>query len=149
MKIIEEHERCSHLTSDINSWLRQLLVVYYYFSVIPIDLGLMTLIFERNLIYRLPIIFVAMVILVNLFYVNYFLILVGREAHSCYPLLNSLVVTKSLNIMLKLKTMTLLEKLGGPLIGFYCLDLFPFDNYNFYLFIVNCVSNFMLFINLI
>ena len=74
---------------------------------------------------------------------------VGTLAHSCYPKLNSLIVRNNLNLHTKMKTSSLIERLCGPLIGIYCLDLFPVTNFEFYLFVVNCAKNLVLLIDLI
>ena len=96
----------------------------------------------------MPCLILVFVGILNVFAVNYFLCSVGREAHKSYPFIKSILTRKRLRLMTKLKVISLFERLSGPLIGFYCYDLFPFTNYEFYLFCVNCVSNFILFMGL-
>jgi len=45
---------------------------------------------------------------------------------------------------LKLNVLTLIERLAGPTIGIYCLDLFPFTNYQFSQYIAAASSLYIL-----
>ena len=59
-----------------------------------------------------------------------FYTLIASSAKSMYPELNSLIARIKINTSLKLKTLPLIEKLSGPEIVLYCLDLFPYANYH-------------------
>ena len=137
------------MTLTINAWSKNILFVFYYLMVPIVDLDIIIIIIEENILLRLITLIIVFVVISNLLVVNYFLCLVGREAHKSYPFINSVLTRKRLRLMTKLKVISLLERLSGPLIGFYCYDLFPFTNYEFYLFCVNCVSNFILFMGLL
>ena len=137
------------MTMNINAWLSHLLLAYYYMIVPVISLSIMYILMERNLFFRLIIIILVFVVLINLFYVNYLLSYVGRAAHNGYPFINSIIVRKQIGSMTKLKVISLAERLSGPVIGIYCYDLFPFTNYEFYVFCVNCVLNFILLMGLL
>ena len=54
-------------------------------------------------------------------------------------------LNRSLTFRHRMRIMAFIERLCGPDIGFYCLDLFPMNNYEFYLLITNCVKNYILF----
>ena len=146
---LREHNECCRMTLAINAWLRNILFVFYYLIVPIIDLAIMNLIIEKNILIRLNNIILIIVGVLNIFVVNYFLCSVGRVAHKSYPFIISMLSRKRLRLITKLKVISLAERLSGPLIGFYCYDLFPFTNYEFYLFCVNCVSNFILFMGLL
>ena len=145
---LREHDECCRMTLTINAWMRNFLFVFYYLIVPIIDLAIMYLLFEKNILIRLMNIILIYVGAFNMFVVNYWLCSVGREAHKSYPFIRSILSRKRLGLMTKLKVISLAERLSGPLIGFYCYDLFPFTNYEFHLFCVNCVSNFTLFMGL-
>jgi hypothetical protein len=70
---------------------------------------------------------------------------IPKSAIKPYVKLNSLIARKRINLQIKLKIVDLNERLSGPIIGIYCFELFPFTNYEFYLFAANCVMNFILF----
>ena len=145
---LREHDECCRMTLSMNAWVKNYLFVFYYLIVPIVDLAIMYLLNETNILFRLIILIFVFVGAFNVFVVNYLLCSVGREAHKSFPLIKSILTTKRIGLMTKLKVISLSERLSGPLIGFYCNDLFPFTNYEFYLFCVNCVSNFILFMGL-
>lgn len=73
----------------------------------------------------------------------------GVEAHKPYNLLNSLFARNTnLRMKTKLKVSGLIEKLAGPTIGIYCLDLFavtPWVSFEYYFMVM---SYFILFLDL-
>jgi hypothetical protein len=88
------------------------------------------------------------------------------HAHKPYNYLNRLMAKKSIMMIktmkrsigsnrmkitnemrdfkLKFNVLTLIERLAGPTIGIYCLDLFPFTNYEFYQYVVAASSLYFL-----
>ena len=148
MKIIKEHDHCCKLTMDLNSWYKYLVLIYYYLIVPTIDFMLVYLIKEKNPLFRFPSLVVILVIVSNIFIVHFFLTSISRSAHSSYVHINSLIATYNFSRKVKFKSLNLIERLSGPVIGVYCYDFFPFTNFEFYMFINNCVLNFILFIGL-
>jgi hypothetical protein len=49
----------------------------------------------------------------------------------------------------RLKISAFIEKLCGPVIGYYCYDLFAFTNYEFYAFVAFVFFNYILLNGLI
>ena len=145
---LQEFDKSCRITNEINTWFRFIVLDYYYLIVPAIDLSLVYLFNETNQVYRLTVWFFLNLFIVQVFYLNYFLSEISRSAHSCYVNLNSLIAKYRFNRNLKLKVLNLIERLSGPVIGIYCYDLFPFTNYEFYLFVMNCVLNFILFMQL-
>jgi len=82
-----------------------------------------------------------------IFWINHCLSSIAEKSHSIYKPLNSRVVRNVLNLKLKLKIFSTIERISGPVIGLYCYELFPFTNYMFYLFVKNCVLFFILVMN--
>ena len=147
-KKLFEHNDCCKLTDDLNKNERVFWFIYYYLIVPIIDLAVIVVMNENNVSFRYGLVFVVYITILNLFTLNYILAIVSRESYLLHKLLNSLIANKSLNLKLKYKTLSLIERLSGPEIGFYCLDLFPLNNYEFYIFCVNCISNFFLILDL-
>ena len=88
-------------------------------------------------------IFVAIVLSV-VFCLNLFNALITKTAQK--PRLHQYrYLNRRLTFRYRMRIMAFIERLCGPDIGFYCLDLFPMNNYEFYLYITNCVENYMLF----
>ena len=121
----------------------------YYYTILPtLALGILVITHENSLLYKTILVLVVSIGIINILIFNYLLSSVGIAAHDCQPLLYSLIARNPLPLRMKFKTLSLIERLSGPLIGFYCYELFAFNNYEFYLFVVNCVSFFILFSNL-
>src|SRR5690349_3098833 len=85
---IMEHDKCCQITMEINSWLKDILFIYYYLIVPFIDLAVLYILWEPSLTYRFTIAFLVVIITINLFIVNHRLCVIGSEAHKCYKTLN-------------------------------------------------------------
>jgi len=138
-----------NLTTDkINESFKIMAFIYYYLSVPALDLCIIVAILENEFLFLCISALLATIGFIILFCVNYSFSSISREAHLLYKPLNSIFVRKSLNLQLKLKINAAIERLSGPVIGIYCYDLFPFTNYEFFLFVINCVSIFFLILNI-
>jgi len=147
--ILHEHNRCCVMVHRMNINMRFICCVFYYISVPAIDLLIMlSIVKEVDIFNRILASIIAIIGVFVLFLFNYSMSLVSKAAHRPYNKLNSIIVRKPTLRRLNLKVVGLIEKLSGPVIGIYCLDLFPFTNYEFYLYISNCITNFILLINL-
>ena len=145
LRKLEEHDRCCQYTIvEINSWLSQLIFIYYMLSIPLFDMAFAFICFEDRLWLRLLVFGLILLIGGNMIFVNHLLTRIGTKAHQSYKFLNSLMATKKLSLRVRMKCLNLIERSSGPLIGIYCLDLFPFTNYECYVFIVNLFSNFFL-----
>ena len=76
-----------------------------------------------------------------------------KAAHSPYKRINSFIVKQSqskiIEIRQNIKLLNFIERLGGPDIAVYCLNLFPLNYYQFYLLIAAVSYNFFLDIDLL
>ena len=103
--------------------------------------------------------FTAIALTIFLFLFSLNTAMLWHAAHSPYKRVNSFVVQQSLDksnafariieIRRNIKLLNFLERLGGPDIAVYCLDLFPLNYYEFYLLIATISSNFFLCIDLL
>jgi hypothetical protein len=75
----------------------------------------------------------------------------SNSAHASSLVINNLMAENRIKISFreKQKIVSFLDKLSGPPIAVYCLDLFPLNNREFYIFIGAIFSNYFLFIKLI
>lgn len=101
-----------------------------------------------HIINRFLSIIVALAVTSFLLILNSTMSLIPNAAHQPYGKLNSLIAKKRIRLNHKLKVCALIERLSGPVIGLYCYELFPFTNYEFYLYVANCVKIFILFVGL-
>jgi len=144
-----EHDRCCVMIYRMNGNLRFLTWIFYYLSIPAIDLLVILSIHKEIDITNRSLVGITVIIGVfALSILNYSMASVSVAAHRPYNKLYSIIVRKSITRALKLKVMGLIEKLSGPVIGIYCLDVFPFTNYEFYIYITNCILNFILIIGL-
>ena len=67
-------------------------------------------------------------------------------AHKSYKLMFRVLSSRKMNFSIreKLKIMQFIEKLSGPDIGFYCLDFFPMNGYEFGKYLYVCGANYIL-----
>ncbi len=144
--IIYKHNVCSKITSQINEYTNFLTFIYYYFSIPLANLIVLMVVsdqidsnFRMFLIYSL--IIYAMVLICPFCCLSS----VQSAAHNPHDKLFSIMARKDIELKLKFKVLGLIEKLSGPVIGVYCFRLFPFTNYEMFLFSVICVKNFILF----
>ncbi len=122
--------------------IKILAFIYYYMSVPGLDFLLITVSKQnvnQNIIFSLKILLCIACFV--LFCLSYSMSMIPTAAVRPYQRLNSIITKKCVDIKLKLKVIELIEKLSGPVIGFYC--------YEFYLYVTNCVKNFILFTNLL
>jgi len=147
--IINDHNSCCVILDRINRKLKFISVMLYYSAISSIDLVIILSLQEEVGTFNRILAFTATVLGALLLLIfTYSISLVPREAHRSYNKLCSLMVRRPTEVVLKLKVLGLIEKLSGPNIGFYCSDLFPFTNYEFYLFVANCAKNFILYMGL-
>jgi hypothetical protein len=144
-KILVDHNKCCLIINKINENIKYLGFTYYYLSVPLIDLLIIATILDTNRIIRILAIFSTVIIVLLLICLNISMASIPKSAMKPYVQLNSLIARKRINLQMKLKIVDLIERLSGPVIGIYCFELFPFTNYEFYLFAANCVKNFILF----
>ncbi len=147
--IIYKHYICSKITSQINRYINYVTFIYYYLSIPLANLIVLMIVSKQiELNFRMFLISAFMVYALVLTVPFYCLSSIQSAAHNPRDILFSIMARKGIELKLKFKVLGLIEKLSGPVIGIYCFNLFPFTNYEMYLFYVNCVKNFMLFITL-
>jgi hypothetical protein len=144
-KILVDHNNCCLIINKINENVKYLTFSYYYLAVPLIDLLVISMILDTNRINRILIILLSIIIVLLLICPNISMSSIPKSAMKPYVKLNFLIARKRINMKMKLKIVDLIERLSGPVIGIYCFELFPFTNYEFYLFSINCVMTFILF----
>ena len=86
---------------------------------------------------------ISMMIVMTLLSAN-----VIHSAHKSYPLLYTFLIENKLNLRDSLTIQSFIECLSGPDIGFYCLNMFPMNSYEFYEFVSISVSNYFLIMSI-
>jgi len=148
--VLRDHNNCCGIIDLFNKNAKILNIIFYYCSVTFTDIILILALLDRtNTIARAITIYVTICTIFVITLPNYSMSMIPREVNSFYPKLNSLIVRSRLQLRMKLKVCSLIEKISGPVIGLYCFDFFPFTNYEFYIFSVNCTMSFILFMGLL
>jgi hypothetical protein len=149
-KLIAEHNTAVKICVDFNQILNKM-IFFIYYLLSPIDMLVARIILSDETLFIARI--GGSIIVVFGFSIIFLLTCLFSQiktvAHRPYHLLHSLMCSKTLSVSQRIKIMTYIERLCGPDIGFYCYDLFPMNNYEFYLYITNCVKNYILFDDLL
>ena len=129
----------------MNEFFSVILFILYYLAT-PSILITLYIVLEKDTswAFRLGSITYAFTILVSIFAMN---LLSSRISHSARKPMKHLfryLTDNRLSSKQRLKTMSLIELLSGPDIGFYCLDLFPLNSFEFHLFVVNSIKLYIL-----
>jgi hypothetical protein len=111
---IHEHNNCAKLVETLNTKLRITYCLVFFHLFLVI------------------------------FIFNYILTSVSTAAHEPKSYLYELLVRNKCNLQHKLKITALTEKFDGPVIGFYCYDLFLFTTYEFYEYLAFASSSYFL-----
>ena len=149
MRTIVEHNAITRTTHTLNQFFSKIVFIVY-FTAIPSYLLMIYSVQNResNPWFKYCSLFCYIIL--------YFLILAGssllamlsKSAHKCYPLLYSILMTRSLTYRQRLRIESMISRLSGPVIGFYCLDLFAVNSYEFSQLILISVANYLFIIGL-
>jgi hypothetical protein len=152
--------------------LRWILFEVYYAGSLIIDLSILQAFYYDNiLIIRIFFMIITCFVTFIFFLLAFMSALIKSTAHSPYKLLNSIIAESSfleiknsqkiekervcvrdeskITTETNMKMNNLIERLAQTEITVWCLDLFPLNFYELYLFVAAVASNLFLFIGLI
>ena len=84
-----------------------------------------------------------------IFFGNYQVIYVSKEAHNPIQLVSQYLIKWRPHLNSKLKIIGFIEKLSESQIGFTCYEFYQINSYNYYLLIVGWISNYILVLGFI
>jgi hypothetical protein len=176
MEAMSEHNEICVINEKNNKLTRWILFEIYYAASVIIDLAILQAFYYTNqqMIRNLFMAITCFACFLS-FLLAFMAALVKSAAHSPYKTLNSIIAKsngmklekrrKTNNEILQqeetpleitrvsletiMKMNNLIERLAQTQITIWCLDLFPLNFYEFYLFVAAVASNLFLFINLI
>jgi hypothetical protein len=148
---IHKHDYYSKLTLDWNKHFKYILFIIYFLKTPLLNIVLYLTVSEVNTYLRLFWGFIAFNFTYTAFIANYICSSVSSSAHDFTSDLYAFLSNKRIIIPVqhRLKISGFIEKLCGPVIGYYCYDLFPFTNYEFYEYVSIVLSNYSLMNDLI
>ena len=144
---ITKHDFVSQQTVRLNHLFKYILFILHYVSTPSANILMyLTHSEESNMWVRFWAIFAFILIAGIIFSINLFCALFSKPAHSSLRLLYSFMVRNNVSTRDRFKLMNFIEKLSGPDIGFYCLNLFAMNNYQFFQYVMHCTSYYILFL---
>jgi hypothetical protein len=151
MDLIHRHNHYSKLTFEYNKLFKYTLAAIYFLFTPIVNILVYMTIFEVNYFLRIFYVFLAIVSSILAIILNYISSSLSSSAHDFTSDLYSLLFDTKIIILLqhRLKICAFIEKLCGPVIGYYCYDLFAFTNYEFYAFVSFVFFNYILLNGLI
>jgi hypothetical protein len=130
---IERHNFHSQLIPKFNRYFKFNIFITYFCAALGLNLLLsLALNIKLNPLLRIVYYSNFFQISVAVYIFNYIAAAVSHSAHRLTPILYAFLATNKTSTKQKLEISALIEKLSGPKIGFYCLDFFPFTNFELY-----------------
>ena len=149
MRAIAEHNSAVKYCQDLNHLYKYLIFILYYMCSPAFMLCIYYILLKDTSFVGVLIGSCIMIVgYSSVFGVTLFSSQITTAAHKPRKVLYRKIAQKSLPLQQKLKISSFIEKLCGPDIGFNCLDFFPMNYFEFYLYITNCIPNCILFTDL-
>jgi hypothetical protein len=151
MNVIRKHDHYSKLTFRCNKFFKYVLAIVYFIFPPLINVIIYYSLYEVNPYLRTFYVLLGMSYSSTIFNTNYVSSSLSSSAHDFTSDSYSFLFNKRIIIPIphRLKVIAFIEKLCGPVIGYYCLDLFPFTNYEFFQFVSFIFCNYFLLNDLI
>jgi len=141
---IHEHNYYSDLIHKLSGVFNKALAIIYFFETPPFNIIFHLVISNGvNTYMRIVYSISAVTVLIVLFALSSVSSL-STAAHSPTSSLNSFLARNKCSIKRKLKISGFLEKLSGPVIGFYCYNFFALTSFAFFEYIVFNVKDYIL-----
>jgi hypothetical protein len=144
MDAIHKHKYYSDITLQYNEVFKYALARIYLNSTPGINIFVYLAVYESNSYLRILYGMGLIAMFIVLFEAHYMISTLCSAAHDFADDLYSLLFRKRIPLQYKLKILTFIERLCGPIIGFYCYDLFAFTNEPFNEYVSNLFSNYFL-----
>jgi hypothetical protein len=146
MDVIHRHNHYSELTFEYNKLFKYALAIIYFLFTPIVNILIYMTTFEVNYLLRIFYALTAIVLSLLVFIANYISSSLSSSAHDfTFDLYSFLFNTRIIiSVQHRLKISAFIEKLCGPVIGYYCYNLFSFTNYEFYEFVSFVFSNYVL-----
>ena len=145
---IQQHNTVSVLTQKINKSFSVFTFIIYYFGTPGLQLILYSIHEKSSTLYWQLIATVLFITIYTfIFTMNMMSVYLAKIAHKPSRTIYKYLLKHRLPIKQKLKIQDFTEHLSGHTIGFYCLNMFPMNNYEFYSYLMISSSNYILFLN--
>ena len=144
-RAVTDQNTAFQICHNLNDMFKHLIFYLYYLGSPSCMLCVYYCLSDKSeLITRYLACLVLAIVYTIVFLLNYFSARISNTARRPRHLLFGYLCRNRISIEQRFLIKTFIEKLCGPEIGFYCLDLFPMNNYEFYLYIKNCILIYIL-----
>ena len=147
MKCVNEHHMTCVSTGKLNALFKNYIVILFVIC----KPGLNSLLFtslsdESNVISKLTTTAMFIITAILIMSINLICSSISQMSHQATPQLYKLLTNRHMKISLKnqLKIKKFIDKLTGPIIGFYCFDFYAMTSYEFFRDIQSFTSFYML-----
>ena len=148
MRVIFEHNSLAVLFHRLNKSGSFYVFLLYYFGTPALQLMSYmthqesTTLHARYTSWGFILVYLPVITLITMMAAN-----ISRWAHRPLSRINSLVAKSKLNLFYQMKFQIFIERLSGPPMAYYCLNLFPMNSYEFYQFISIVAVNHILILS--
>ena len=151
MNAICEHNYVECLTRDSNHFFRVITFIIYLIATI----GFQIILFGVHKSDTKP---MGRIIAAFIFFTCFWAVVgmnvmstwISTSARKPYSTIYSIINSRTrMSSIQRLKVLAFIEKLSGPDIGFYCLDLFPMNGINFAQYLYVCGANYFLILGFV
>ena len=143
----KEHKYLETITKRLNHFFRGAIFAIYYIATPGFQITLyLSHHKDSDFWARLFWTFISLTSFIAVVLLNLMSTWISKSAHKPYSVLFSYLSRRQTPIPLnhRMKILSFIEHLSGPEIGFYCYDLFPMNNYEFYQYLYICGLNYIL-----
>ena len=151
MNAIHEHNYVEIMTKKFNHFFRMITFIIYYIATIGFQIFLFAVHYkDSTFLGRFFTAFIFGSCFWAVVLMNVMSISVSNASKRPYSKLYSFYKRNEFRIIFRQrwKILSFVEKLSGPEIGYYCYDLFPMNNWEFYQYLYIAGSNYILIMNL-
>jgi len=142
---IKEHNHCSEFVYNFNKAVSFGLFNTYFLTTPAIDILIHLIIYKSINVYMRILYSLITIQIVGVLYIfTYGLSSLSTSAHNITSDLYTFMFRNRSSFRNKIKILAFIEKLCGPVIGFYCYDLFAFTTIEFYEYMALLTSTYFL-----
>ena len=150
MDALLRHNELTVKTHRLNQFFKYVIAIFYFMVTPVMDFLIHSgQDHQTSIVYRVASGIFFLTLIIVMLSINVLSVSVTKTAHNSEKLLNKIMFRNKLSQKLKLKVISTIERLSETHIGFYCLDLFPMNYYNFYEYCVQIFLFYFLFCSLI
>ena len=147
---LKQHNTICLSMVKLNQIIKFIILLLYKFAKPILNLLIYILFASDSLMLtRIYALVIFLIVFSAIFFFNLICTSVTTAAHKPLKTIYKSIKSDKIPIVLRFKIMSFAEKLRDSTIGFYCYDLFPMNNHEFYQYLCGWAYNYFLIINLL